>query len=70
MKWICLMVKLCSSPRWEQYHSLSVVLALLFPFKAALGCILNSLVSHKSVGCGQVRNRLEHPDLAFCFFIC
>lgn len=35
--WICLTVKLSSFLRWEQYHCLSMIAALLFPFKAAPG---------------------------------
>ena len=40
------------------------------PSRLPLRCVLNSLIFHKSVGCGKVRNQLVHPDLAFCFFIC
>ena len=46
--WICLTVKLSSFLRWERYHCLSMIAALLFPFKAAPGvCSKQSHLSWK-----------------------
>lgn len=46
---------------------LLVIIALLSPMKAVLS--LNSLVSHKDVGCRKIRIQLVHATLAL-FFIC